>query len=193
MVKILPKNVIFQFSNFGEQKDICYVIVPEKEDVVEVTTKVKEVAVPQRIVYGTGFGCSFVSSSVDHMFLSYGNLDYVLHGSKYWVMSMGWEKGSSIESITPTLHSHKIFPIYIIQSPSVGDDSMTGFLMKFERMKDVKEVMVRIHGMGGRNGLPAHKFRYAQPVLADIHWHGDQVHADRRKDDDGYLDEPIDY
>ena len=192
-VTVNPRDVVFQFGKYGEQKDTCHVIVKNREEVASIVAKIKELAVPRKTVYGASFGCAFVGSSAhSHSFMSASSMDYALHGSKYWVMTMGWDKALSDETFLPIMHSLKIFPIEVIQTPSLDED-YSGFIMKFERMKDVKETMNRLHHLRGKKGVPDHPLVYARPITADVQWYGDKVHADNRKDDDGDLDEPIEY
>jgi hypothetical protein len=182
-----PRDVVFQFDKYGMQKDICYVILSSEAEVEDVLKSVVEVAVPRKTVYGASFGCEFVSSSRSHLFMASEPLDYALHGSKYWVMSLGWDEGTSVDDFSAVMVKRRIQPIDV-RPITCESDKTTAFLMKFERMKDAKETMVKFH-----SSKVGDKVTYAYPVQADVHWFGDKVHADGRADDDGDLDEPIDY
>ena len=191
-VVVSPRDVVFQFGKYGEQKDTCHVILQSRDQVACVLAKIKELAVPRKTVYGASFGCAFVDSSTSYYFMSDSSVDYALYGSKYWVMTMGWGKTLTDKTFLPLMHELKIYPVETVKTPDFDEDC-SGFIMKFERMKDVKETMNRLHHLRGKKGVPDHPLVYARPVMADVQWYGDKVHADSRKDDDGDLDEPIEY
>jgi len=187
-----PRDVVFQFDKYGVQKDTCYVILSSEEEMQHVLKRIVEVAVPRKTVYGASFGCEFVNSSRSHLFMASDKLDYALHGSKYWVISLGWEASMDVQAFRQAMAAKRIHPVGIQSVPCESDNTM-GFLMRFERVKDVKETMVRFHDMKGKEERRDSKVTYAHPVQADVHWFGDKLHADGRLDDDGDLDEPIDY
>ena len=98
----------------------------------------------------------------------------------------------SQEVFTETMHKKRIYPAEIVSLPCEVDGTV-GYLMRFERMKDVKETMVKLHDMKVRKQVADDRLICMHPVHPDIQWQGDKVHEDGRLDDDGDLDEPIEY
>jgi hypothetical protein len=184
----IPKlsNIVFRFKKNGYQSDTCFVLLDSAEDALQVLKAVQEYPVPQRRVYGTSFGCSFISADRSSLFLKNEKLDYVLDG-KYWLMTLGWNAELDEQQMQDVLHKLAIYPNKIV---SVGDGN---FLLRFERMKNTKLVFSRLNRLKRRWRIPANISFFAYPVRADLHFAGDEMHADEAQDCDSDLDEPVMY
>ena len=190
-VNIDPKNIIFSFTRWGDQSK-CFVLCNSYLDAKLILDKIKETPAPKRVVYGAKFGCSFVSADRSTMFLSMPSLNNVLYGSKYWVATLGWKQQLAEKEVLNILNKQKVFPCEIKVIP-ISADNTNAFLLRFERMRDVKQVIGRLHDMRLRWHLPKSVPFYAYPATADVHWKGDKIHEDARRDYDGDLDEPVEY
>ncbi|XP_026194596.1 uncharacterized protein LOC34623886 [Cyclospora cayetanensis] len=84
------------------------------------------------------------------------------------VFTYGWEKDVTEEEFRGLLRQLRIFPSGIVRLHMEGWEE-SGFFLQFDRMRDVKLVMV------------------------DIHFEDEQIYADEDEAADSDLDEPIDY
>ena len=184
------RNVVFRFKRNGYQSDTCFVLLDAAEDALQVLKAVQEFAVPQRRVYGTSFGCSFVHADRSALFISDESLDYQLDGCKYWVMTLGWNSELDTDAMRAVLDKLAIFPNKIVK---VNGGSGGEFLLRFDRMKNAKLVFSRLNRLKRRWRIPQHTAFFAYPVKADLHFQDDDKHADEASDCDSDLDEPVMY
>lgn len=183
-------NIVFRFKKNGYQSDTCFVLLPTADDAHAVIKAIQEYAVPQRRVYGTSFGCSFLFADRSSLFISHPELDYALDSSKYWVMTLGWDAQLDEVQMATVLNKMAIFPnkIVKVQGGSGGE-----FLLRFDRMKNTKLVFTRLNRLKKRWRIASNIPFFAYPIRADIHFEGDVKHADEADDCDSDLDEPIMY
>ena len=184
------RNIVFRFKKNGYQSDTCFVLLNTADDALQVIKAIQEYAVPQRRVYGTSFGCSFINADRSCLFMSHESLDYVLDGCKNWVMTIGWNNDLEADQMEQVLNRMAIYPNKIIK---LGIKDTGGFLLRFDRMKNTKLVFTRLNRLKRRWRIPANIPFFAYPVNADIHYKGDAVHADEASDCDSDLDEPVMY
>jgi hypothetical protein len=184
------RDIVFRFKRNGYQSDTCFVLLPTADDALQVLKTVQEFAVPQRRVYGTSFGCSFVHADRSAVFITDESLDYILDGCKYWVMTLGWNTELDEAGIRAVLDRMAIYPNKIVKVTGGGGGE---FLLRFDRMKNAKLVFSRLHRLKRRWRIPQHTAFFAYPVRADMHFAGDAKHADEASDCDSDLDEPVMY
>lgn len=184
------RDIVFRFKKNGYQSDTCFVLLGTADDALQVMKAIQEYAVPQRRVYGTSFGCSFINADRSCLFMSDKNLDYVLDDTKNWVMTLGWNNDLEADQMEQVLHRMAIYPNKIIK---LGIKNSGGFLLRFDRMKNTKLVFTRLNRLKQRWRIPANIPFFAYPVNADVHYKGDSVHADEASDCDSDLDEPVMY
>ena len=182
------RDIVFRFKRDGYQSDTCFVLMQTAEDALQAIKAIQEYPVPQKKVYGTSFGCSFISADRSSLFLSEEQLDYMLDDCKYWVMTLGWNSELTESQMGDVLNKLAIFPNRIVKLNVEG-----GFLMRFDRMKNTKLVFTRLNRLKRRWRIPSHVSFFAYPVKADIHFSGDETHADEMSDCDSDLDEPVMY
>ena len=183
-------NIVFRFKKNGYQSDTCFVLLDTADDAYSVIKAIQEYAVPQRRVYGTSFGCSFLFADRSSLFISHPELDYALDSSKYWVMTLGWDSGLDETQMAAVLNKMAIYPNKILK---VTGGSGGEFLLRFDRMKNTKLVFTRLNRLKRRWRIASNIPFFAYPVKADIHFEGDVQHADEAEDCDSDLDEPIMY
>ena len=183
-------NIVFRFKKDGYQSDTCFVLLPTADDALAVIKAVQEYAVPQRRVYGTSFGCSFVFANRSSLFITHPELDYALGGSKYWVMTLGWNNELDESQMATVLNKMSIFPNKIVKVPGGSGGE---FFLRFDRMKNTKLVFSRLNRLKRRWRIGSNIPFFAYPVRADIHFEGDAKHADEASDCDSDLDEPVMY
>ena len=183
-------DIVFRFKKNGYQSDTCFVMLPTADDALQVIKAVQEYAVPQRRVYGTSFGCSFVHADRSALFITHPDLDYQLEGCKYWVMTLGWNPELDSEQMRAVLNKLAVFPNKIVKA---NGGSGGEFLLRFDRMKNAKLVFTRFNRLKRRWRIPSHIPFFAYPVKADMHFKGDAFHADEASDCDSDLDEPVMY
>ena len=185
-----PRDVVFRFKKNGYQSDTASVLLKSADDAHKVIKAVQEYGVPQRRVYGTSFGCSFVYADRSSLFISDPSLDFALDSSKYWVMSLGWNPELDETQMRGVLDKLAIYPNKIVKvNGGVGGE----FLLRFDRMKNTKLVFSRLQRLKRRWRIGSNVPFFAYPVRADLHFEHDTVHADEESDCDDDLDEPVMY
>lgn len=184
------RDIVFRFKKNGYQSDTCFVLLPTAEDALQVLKAIQEYPVPQRRVYGTSFGCSFVHADRSALFISDPELDFTLDGCKYWVMTLGWNAELDEIQMRSVLNKLAVFPNKIVK---VKGGNGGEFLLRFDRMKNAKLVFTRLNRLKRRWRIPSQIPFFAYPVKADVHFQGDSVHADEASDSDSDLDEPVMY
>jgi hypothetical protein len=182
------RDVVFRFKKNGYQSDTCFVLLRTADDALQAIKAIQEYPVAQKRVYGTSFGCSFISADRSSLFVSDENLDYLVDDCKYWIMTLGWNGDLDESQMGDVLNKLAIFPNRIVK---LGIDG--GFLMRFDRMKNTKLVFTRLNRLKRRWRIPSHVSFFAYPVKADIHYAGDEKHEDEMSDSDSDLDEPVMY
>lgn len=185
------RDVVFRFKPNGQQSDTCFVLMKSETEALQVIKAVQEYPAPLRRVYGTSFGCSFVFADRSALFITDPSLDYQLEGSKYWVMTLGWNSELDESQMAQVLHKMAIYPNKVVKVASGGVGGE--FLLRFDRMKNTKLVFTRLNRLKRRWRIPSNTPFFAYPVRADIHYSGDTVHEDQRDDCDSDLDEPVMY
>ena len=191
LVKVAKlSDIVFRFKKDGYQSDTCFVLLPSADDAHAVIKNVQEYAVPQRRIYGTSFGCSFVFADRSSLFITHPDLDYALGGSKYWVMTLGWNAELDESQMATVLHKMAIYPNKIVKVPGGSGGE---FFLRFDRMKNTKLVFSRLNRLKRRWRIGSNIPFFAYPVRADIHFEGDIKHADEASDCDSDLDEPVMY
>ena len=184
------RDIVFRFKKNGHQSDTCFVMLKSADDALQVIKAVQEYPVPQRRVYGTAFGCSFINADRSCLFVSHETLDYALDGCKYWVLTLGWNEDLDESQMADVLFKMAIYPNKIVRLPIQGTG---GYLLRFDRMKNTKLVFSRFNRLKRRWRVPANVAFFAYPVKADVHYAGDHKHADEESDCDSDLDEPVMY
>ena len=184
------QDIVFRFKKNGHQSDTCFVLLPTADDALQVIKAMQEYAVPQRRVYGTSFGCSFVHADRSALFVTDPALDFALDACKYWVMTLGWNAELDVDQMRAVLTKLAVFPNKIIKLNAASGGE---FLLRFDRMKNAKLVFSRLNRLKRRWRIPAHVPFFAYPLRADVHFAGDAVHADEASDCDSDLDEPVMY
>jgi hypothetical protein len=182
------KDVVFRFKKNGYQSDTCFVLLKSADDALQAIKTIQEYPVALKRVYGTSFGCSFISADRSSLFVSDENLDYLVDDCKYWIMTLGWNGDLDESQMGDVMNKLSIFPNKIVK---LGVDG--GFLMRFDRMKNTKLVFTRLNRLKRRWRIPSHVSFFAYPVKTDIHFAGDDKHADEMSDSESDLDEPVMY
>jgi len=191
-VDVDPRNIVFRFTHGGRQSDMVWVLCKTASCCLRLISSIQEVAVPLHIQSGNLFGCSFVWSNRNSLFLSAPELDYVPSRSPFQVFTTGWHSDMDVQEFTALLSQLKFFPRRLTKYECPKEDCAS-FFMEFDRMRMAKKCMKRLHQLKQRWQIPQNDVFYAYPRLVDVRWAHDATHADQKHNDDLDIDEPIEY
>lgn len=191
-VEVQPKDVVFRFKRWGRQSDTCYVLCPSEQTADHCVAQIQELAVPKRAAYGALFGAAFLWSGRSSLFLSHPSLDFLLHNSKFWVFTTGWQEDMTEEEFLSVMYQMKFTPSRAIRQPIAADKS-SAFFMQFENMAMTKRAMTRLRRLKRRWRMKDATPFFAYPRRIDIHRLSEDQYEDEDSAADSELDEPIEY
>lgn len=191
-VMVDPKDVVFRFKRWGRQSDTCYVVCPTVKDADHCVAQIQELAVPRRVAYGSLFGATFLWSSRASLFIKHPDLDFLLHDSKFWVFTTGWQEDMGTEEFMAVLSQLQFQPVRAVRHPIQADNS-SAFFVEFEGMERTKRAMGRLRKLKWRWRMKREMPFFAYPRRIDVHRMGDERQEDEDSADDSDIDEPIHY
>ncbi|CAE7714338.1 unnamed protein product [Symbiodinium sp. CCMP2456] len=194
-VTVALSDIVFRFKRWGRQADTCYVVCPTSEAVDRCVQEIQELAVPKRVAHGSLFGAAFLWSSRATLFLSDPALDFLLHDSKTWVFTTGWQEDMTEEEFLQVMHQLRFYPVRAVRHPVVADKS-SAFFVKFEQMEGfsgAKRAMMRLRRLKWRWRIKQTVPFFAYPRRIDVHRAGEYRHEDELSDGDSDIDEPVHY
>jgi len=191
-VTVEPRDVVFRFKRWGRQSDTCYVLCPSAKEADHCVAQIQELAVPKKAAYGALFGATFLWSSRASLFLSHPDLDFLLHGSRFWVFTTGWQEDMNTEEFMAVMNQMQFRPLRAVRQPMSADQS-SAFFVEFEGMERTKKAMVRFRRLKWRWRMKGRMPFFAYPRRIDIHRACEDVHEDEDSAADSDLDEPIHY
>ncbi|CAE7732517.1 unnamed protein product [Symbiodinium sp. CCMP2592] len=194
-VTVALADIVFRFKRWGRQADTCYVVCPTSEAVDRCVQEIQELAVPKRVAHGSLFGAAFLWSSRATLFLSDPALDFLLHDSKTWVFTTGWQEDMTEEEFLQVMHQLRFYPVRAVRHPIVADNS-SSFFVKFEQMEGfsgAKRAMMRLRRLKWRWRIKQAVPFFAYPRRIDVHRAGEFRHEDELSDGDSDIDEPVHY
>lgn len=194
-VSVRPQDVVFRFKRWGKQSDTCYVLCPTAKDADHCISQIQELAVPKQAAYGALFGAAFIWASRSTLFLSHPSLDFLVHDSKCWVFTTGWQEDLTEDQFLLVMHQLRFHPVRVVRHPIAADGS-SSFFLKFERMEGytgAKRAMSRLRRLKNRWQISSSMPFFAYPRRLDIHRASEDRYEDEDSADDGEIDEPIHY
>lgn len=191
-VTVDPRDVVFRFKRWGRQSDTCYVICPTTKEADHCIAQIQELAVPKKAAYGALFGATFLWSSRGSLFLSHTDLDFLLHDSKFWVFTTGWQEDMSTEEFMAVMNQMQFRPVHAVRHHMTADSS-SAFFVQFDNMVCTKKAMVRLRRLKWRWRMKGSIPFFAYPRRVDIHRLDEDVHEDEDSAADSDIDEPIHY
>lgn len=191
-VSVCPQDVVFRFKRWGKQGDTAYVVCPTVKDADHCVAQIQELAVPRRVAYGSLFGATFLWSSRATLFLSHPDIDFLVHDSKFWVFTTGWQEDMSSEEFMALMNSMQFQPLRVARH-SMQADSSSAFFMQFEGMEQTKRAMGRLRKLKWRWRMKREVPFFAYPRRIDIHRVGEETHEDEDSAADSDIDEPVHY
>jgi len=191
-VEVEPKDVVFRFKRWGRQSDMCYLLCPSVEAADHCVAQIQELAVPKRAAYGALFGAAFLWSGRSSLFISNPKLDFLLHDSKFWVFTTGWQEDMTEEEFLAVMYQMKFTPSRAVRH-RIPADSSSAFFMQFENMAMTKRAFTRLRRLKRRWRMKEASPFFAYPRRIDIHRHNEDQYDDEDSAADSELDEPIEY
>jgi len=191
-VVVDPRDVIFRFKRWGRQSDMCYVVCPSAKDADHCIAQIQELAVPKRAAYGTLFGAAFLWSSRASLFLSHPDLDFLVHDSKFWVCTTGWQEDMGSEEFIALMNQLKFHPSRVVRH-YVAADECSAFFMQFEGMERTKRAMGRLRKLKWRWRIKREVPFFAYPRRIDIHRECEETYDDEDSGEDSDIEEPVHY
>jgi len=191
-VEVDPRNVVFRFKRWGRQSDTCYVICPSLESADHCIAQIQELAVPKRAAYGTLFGATFLWSGRSTLLLCDPDLDFLVHDSKFWVFTTGWQEDMNEDEFLSVMHQMKFFPIRVVRY-GVQADRSSAFFMVFDDMDMTKKAMGRLQRLKHRWRMKREMAFMAYPRRIDVHRANEETYEDEDSAGDSDLDEPVHY
>lgn len=191
-VEVQPRDVVFRFKRWGRQADMCYVLCPTVDAAKHCVAQIQELAVPKRAAYGALFGAAFLWSGRSTLFLSHRNLDFLLHDSKFWAFTTGWQEDMTEEEFQQLMDQMKFYPTRVARHRIAADNSCA-FFMEFPNMRLVKKSMTKLRRLKRRWRINEAEPFFAYPRRVDIHRHGEDRYDDEDSAGDSEIDEPVEY
>lgn len=190
------ENIVFRFKQGGIQSDMAWVICPTESDANTVLTSIQELAVPKRVHYGGLYGCAFLWATRLSLFVSDGNLDYLLlredpYKAKYQVCTAGWQSDINKEAFDALMSELKLGSYGAIEHQVSENNKL--FFMQCSSMQHAKRSMTALNILKRRWKIHQHEPFIAYPRQVDVRWSDEQVSLDDIIEDDDDLDEPIHY
>jgi len=153
---------------------------------------IQELAVPKRAAFGTLFGAAFLWSSRASLFLSHPDLDFLLHDSKFWVFTTGWQEDMDTNEFESLMNQMKFHPLKVVKH-AIASDSSSAFFMHFGTMKATKQAMSRLRRLRWRWRIKRDEPFFAYPRRIDVHRAHEDRYEDELSDDDSEIDEEVHY
>jgi len=193
-VVVDPRDIVFRFKRWGRQSDTCFVVCPTPQDVDHCVAQIQELAVPKKAAYGSLFGAAFLWSSRGTLLLSHPNLDFLLHDSKSWVFTTGWQEDMTVDDFLAVMNQMKFRPLRAVKHPIQADQS-SAFFVEFEGMQRTKKAMMRLRRLKWRWRMKKETPFFAYPRRIDVHRACEEPHDYEDEDlaADSDIDEPIHY
>ncbi|CAK0896673.1 unnamed protein product, partial [Prorocentrum cordatum] len=191
-VTVDPRDVIFRFKRWGRQSDTCYVILPTVQQVDHCIQQIQELAVPKRAAYGALFGATFLWSSRAALFLCHPDLDFLLHDSKFWVFTTGWQEDMGTDEFMALMNQMQFCPVRAVRHPMEADRS-NAFFMELDGMEMTKRAMIRLRRLKWRWRMKREVPFLAYPRRVDIHRLSEDQYEDEDSAADSDIDEPVHY
>ncbi|CAJ1347269.1 unnamed protein product [Effrenium voratum] len=194
-VVVQPQDIVFRFKRWGRQGDTCYVVCPSVEAVDHCVQEIQELAVPKRAAHGSLFGAAFLWSSRATLFVSDPDLDFLLHGSKTWVCTTGWQEDMTLEEFLQVMNQLEFYPVKAHRHHIAADGS-SAFFMKFDQMEGfvgAKRAMTRLRRLKWRWRIKQTVPFFAYARRVDVHRACEDRHEDELSEGDSDIDEPIHY
>lgn len=191
-VEVDPRDVIFRFKRWGRQSDMCYVICPSAQAADHCIAQIQELAVPKRAAHGALFGAAFLWSSRASLFLSHSELDFLVHDSKFWVCTTGWQEDMGTEEFLALMNQLKFHPLRAVRH-YVPADECSAFFLQFENMERTKRAMARLRKLKWRWRIKREVPFFAYPRRVDVHREDEGTYADEDSGEDSDIDEPVHY
>jgi len=186
------KDIVFRFKRWGRQSDTCYVVCPTVKEADHCISLIQELAVPKRAAYGSLFGATFLWSSRATMFISSAQLDFLVHDSKFWICTTGWQNDLQEPEFLSLLARTRIIPNRAVKF-SKPEQNTAMFFMRFDNMKRTKQAMVRLRKLKWRWRIKRETPFFAYPRRVDIHQEGEDCYEDEDSASDSEIDEPVEY
>mmetsp|Transcript_167346 Transcript_167346/g.321448 ORF Transcript_167346/g.321448 Transcript_167346/m.321448 type:complete len:403 (-) Transcript_167346:37-1245(-) len=191
-VEVVPRDVVFRFKRWGRQADVCYVVCPSVQAADHCVAQIQELAVPKRAAYGALFGATFLWSSRATHFLCDPSLDFLLHDSKYWVFTTGWQEDMLEDEFLQVMYQMKFFPVRAIRYHILADRS-SAFFIQFDKMDMTKRCMSRLRRLKHRWRMKRETPFFAYPRRVDVHRLNEDRYEDEDSGADSELEEPVQY
>jgi len=191
-IVINPRDIVFRFKRWGRQSDTCYVACPTAKDADHCVAQIQELAVPKKAAYGSLFGAAFLWSSRATLFLSHPDLDFLVHDSKDWVFTTGWQEDMTVDDFMGVMHQMRFRPLRAVRHP-VPSDQSSAFFVQFEGMQRTKKAMMRLRRLKWRWRMKKETPFFAYPRRVDVHRACEEQHEDEESAADSDIDEPIHY
>lgn len=191
-VTVEPRDVVFRFKRWGRQSDVCYVLCPSPRDADHCVAQIQELAVPKRAAYGSLFGATFLWSSRASLFMSHPSLDFLLHDSKFWICTTGWNEDMNEEEFLALMNQLKFYPVRAVRLFLTADSS-SAFFVQFEGMERTKRAMARLRKLKWRWRIKREVPFFAYPRRIDIHRECEEAYADEDSAADSDIEEPVHY
>jgi len=191
-IEVAPKDVVFRFKRWGRQSDMAYVLCPSEKAADHCVAQIQELAVPKRAAYGALFGAAFLWSGRTSLFLSHPKLDFLLHDSKFWVFTTGWQEDMTEDEFLAVMYQMKFTPSAAVRHP-ISADKSSAFFMQFENMAKTKKAMTQLRRLKRRWRMKDATPFFAYPRRIDIHRLSEDQHDDDDSAADSEIDEPVEY
>merc|ERR1712039_433168 len=176
-VTVAPQDIVFRFKRWGRQSDTCYVVCPTAKDADHCVAQVQELAVPKKAAYGSLFGAAFLWSSRATLFLSHPDLDFLVHDSKDWVFTTGWQEDMTVDDFMAVMNQMRFRPLRAMRHPMPSDQS-SAFFVQFEGMQRTKKAMMRLRRLKWRWRMKKETPFFAYPRRVDVHRACEDQHDD---------------
>eukprot|EP00916_Digyalum_oweni_P024626 GHVL01040746.1.p1 GENE.GHVL01040746.1~~GHVL01040746.1.p1 ORF type:complete len:354 (-),score=101.93 GHVL01040746.1:194-1111(-) len=192
-ISVNLNNIVFRFSKNGYQSSTCYVVCNSIKDADILLEKIQELPVPIRQQYSSLFGCQFLWSCRDTIFLCNEYLDTIPYRSKYHILSIGWDNEVTDNEFKILMNTLKLYPKNIIKLDINFHDNTTAFIMEFTHMDMTKTAMIRLHFLAKKWKIKKNKIIYAYVRGIDMRKMNIDKYEDDRSDADSDIDEPVEY
>merc|ERR1711913_214952 len=118
--------------------------------------------------------------------------DFLVHDSKFWVFTTGWQEDMDADEFIGLMHELKFYPNRVVRH-WVEADRSSAFFMTFDDMFITKKAMSRLRRLKHRWRMKREMAFMAYPRRIDVYRAHKERYEDEDSADESDIDEPVIY